>query len=107
MIAAGTQGGAVGVYPVVTTGEGSDPASSPAVLGAPVVVMDGGHVDIVRAMAWVPDNTSEVPVTGAEDSRVCVWGEKTAVDPGGDNGYIQAGGKIGREDEGGRRHSPY
>ena len=107
MIAAGTQGGAVGVYPVVTTGEGSDPASSPAVLGAPVVVMDGGHVDIVRAMAWVPDNTSEVPVTGAEDSRVCVWGEKLAVDPGGDNGYIQAGGKIGREDEGGRRHSPY
>lgn len=104
MVAAGTQGGAVGVYPVVAS---TDPASSPAVLGAPIAVMDGGHVDIVRAMAWRPDNAAEPPVTGSEDSRVCAWGERKAVDSGGDGRYIQAGGKIGRGDEGGRRHSPY
>ena len=40
-----------------------------------------------------PDNAAEPPVTGAEDSRVCAWGEKKAVDPGGDGGYIQAGVK--------------
>ena len=57
--------------------------------------MDGGHVDIVRAMGGGRDNAVEPPVTGAEDSRVCAWGERKAVDSC-DGGYIQAGGKIGR-----------
>ena len=48
----GDAGGAVGVY----RWSHHDPASSPAVLGAPIAVMDGGHADIVRAMAWRPDN---------------------------------------------------
>jgi hypothetical protein len=83
----------------------------------------GGHNDIVRAMAWSPSAGSlhpagAHPVTGAEDSRVCVWGDAGAVQAAAAAAAAQgggyAGGKSGRggagDGEGGRgdrRHSPY
>ena len=116
MIAVGTQTGTVGVFPVAP---GPDPVNRPtlASLGHPVAVFDGGHKDIVRAMAWSPEGggtghpAAAHPVTGAEDSRVCVWSEGgRGPSTGGHGGYAgyggAAGGKSGRIG-GERRHSPY
>ena len=140
MIAAGTQTGTVGVFPVVP---GPDPVNRPttASLGPPIAVLDGGHKDIVRAMAWCPElagtghPAAAHPVTGAEDSRVCVWGEgggggssSTGYTMGeqygggggsggghggyggaADGGYYGGGGAGGKSGRAGgeRRHSPY
>ena len=97
-VAAGTQAGTVGVFPLVSS-DG---------LGAPVAVLEGGHKDIVRAMAWSP-GAAQGPVTGAEDSRVCVWGAPgDATDGRAGRGGTAAGGKASLgATRGERRHSPY
>ena len=97
LVVAGTQAGALGVFPVVR-----DRLELPgrATLGAPLATFEGGHKDIVRA--FVP---GAAPVTGAEDSRVCVWGHSAPAD-GGES----SGGKAARDagdSVGSRRHSPY
>ena len=98
LVAAGTQTGTLGVFPVVMDG-----SCGPGVglLGAPLAVLDGGHRDIVRA--FEPGST---PVTGAEDSRVCAWGDADAAASAASSGS-SGGGKAGRHEDGGRRHSPY
>lgn len=98
LVAAGTQTGTLGVFPVVMDG-----SCGPGVgaLGAPLAVLDGGHRDIVRA--FEPGST---PVTGAEDSRVCAWGDADAAASVASSGS-SGGGKAGRHEDGGRRHSPY
>ena len=97
LVVAGTQAGALGVFPVVRHGI---ELPGRATLGAPLATFEGGHKDIVRA--FVP---GAAPVTGAEDSRVCVWGHSPPAD-GGES----SGGKAAR-DAGdsvmSRRHSPY
>lgn len=97
LVVAGTQAGALGVFPVVR-----DRLELPGrtTLGAPLATFEGGHKDIVRA--FVP---GAAPVTGAEDSRVCVWGHSAPAD-GGES----SGGKAARDagdSVGSRRHSPY
>ena len=96
LLVAGTQSGALAVFPILPVA-GDLPGK--ANLGAPLATFEGGHKDIVRAFAPGP-----APVTGAEDSRVCVWGEGAA------HSGESSGGKAAREgsESGGcRRHSPY
>ena len=96
LLVAGTQSGALAVFPILPVA-GDLPGM--ANLGAPLATFEGGHKDIVRAFAPGP-----APVTGAEDSRVCVWGEGAA------HSGESSGGKAAREgsESGGcRRHSPY
>jgi len=95
LVVAGTQAGALAVFPILPTGE----AQGKATLGAPLAMFEGGHKDIVRAFA-----PGAAPVTGAEDSRVCVWGEATA-DAGESSGGKAS--RNGNEGGGSRRHSPY
>jgi len=102
LVAAGTQAGTIGVFPVMPGPGEPSAVGAGAALGPPVMVLVGGHTDIVRAMAWSPGgggSASAHPVTGAEDSRVCVWGETAGAEG-------LAGGKAGWMGEA-WRHSPY
>ena len=97
LVVAGTQAGALGVFPVARE---HIELPGRATLGAPLATFEGGHKDIVRA--FVP---GAAPVTGAEDSRVCVWGHSAPAD-GGES----SGGKAARDagdSVGSRRHSPH
>jgi hypothetical protein len=96
LVVAGTQAGALAVFPIRVTGNGPGAAS----LGAPLANFEGGHVDIVRAFA-----PGSAPVTGAEDARVCVWGEWAAAAAGESSGGKAA--REGSESGGSRRQSPY
>ena len=86
-VVAGTQEGALGVFPV-TRGVGE--SAETATLNAPIATMTGGHTDIVRAF-----EPGAFPVTGAEDSRVCAWGA------GGGGGRRRGGAEYERRGEGG------
>ena len=110
-VVAGTQEGALGVFPV-TRGVGE--SAETATLNAPIATMTGGHTDIVRAF-----EPGVFPMTGAEDSRVCAWGAGAGAGDAAEGAeYERQGGKAERtggdhrEQTGGRhrehgRHSPY
>ncbi len=69
-------------------------------LGGGLAEFEGGHGDVVRAVA-----PGSAPVTGAEDARVCVWGEWAAAAAGESSGGKAA--REGSESGGSRRQSPY
>ena len=66
---AGTQGGAVAAFPV------SEPEADAGLrIGAPGLLLAGGHGDVVRAVEWRPERgAARGALTGGEDSRLCVW----------------------------------
>lgn len=100
-LSAGTQSGAVGVFPLVQGAAASAGTPDFVTLGEPVAILRNGHRDIVRAMYWdanaaMPE-AARVPLTCGEDSLVCSWR------PGEDNDVPP----VDRTRPPGRRHSPY
>ena len=85
--AAGRRGDAGGRAGRVPGREGPTRAPGASHAGRASGDVRGGHKDIVRA--FVP---GAAPVTGAEDSRVCVWGHSAPAD-GGES----SGGKAARD----------
>ena len=99
LLSAGTQAGGLGLFPVADV--------APLLGAAPVATCAAGpHEAVVRAAVLVP-GAPGVLVTGAEDSRVCVW---AAGNPEG-NPEGKPGAAV-REDRAvrkarGQRHMPY
>lgn len=93
LLAAGTQAGALGLFPVAE--------AAPLLGAAPVAVCCAGpHEAVVRAAVL---GAPGMLVTGAEDSRVCVWtGEARHMAPREDRA-VRKGGAA----RGGQRHTPY
>ncbi len=97
---AGTQAGAVAAFPV---------GAADAALGPPALLLQGGHVDVVRAVEWRPERgAARGALTGGEDSRLCAWAMQS--EPGGGEGAA-AGATHGvarrSPSSEGQRYSPY
>ena len=102
-VSAGTQSGAVGIFPIVQGALAAIGTAAYVTLDAPVAILRNGHRDIVRSMHWDANaNMSEaarVPLTCGEDSLVCSWRPGGVVDG--------APPAVDRARPPGRRHSPY
>jgi WD repeat-containing protein 89 len=70
VVIAGNNTGSAALFPVV-----QPPLSATDVnleFRPAVAVLEGGHTDVVRSLAWL-NGTGPVWVSGGEDARVCVW----------------------------------
>ena len=102
-VSAGTQSGAIGVFPVVRGAPAAIGTPGYVTLDAPVAILRNGHRDIVRSMYWdanaAMSEASRVPLTCGEDSLVCSWRPSVETDGGPVH--------VDRARPPGRRHSPY
>lgn len=110
LLAAGSNTGAVGFFPVREERPGAGPNSDgvipmqAGVVQAPLVVLAGTHSDVVRSVSTFDGPAAAAGllcVTGGEDARVCLWSTSQV---GGGGGAASAARPAG-EGPGPARHA--
>ena len=126
---AGTNGGAVGFFPVVEPASGAAAAAAaqggaaPPLFGPPAAALPAGgggaHTDVVRSVLW-PGAAGGTCLTGGEDSKICVWSTSHAAaagpagrsqqqhrEGGAARKHAAHGGRQQQQQHGQRRGAPY